>query len=365
MSGRRGYVQVEAGGTLPALTAPTPPAQGTPSAQGTASVSVTWTHPTAPASGITYTLVATDLSDDTAVTPSSGSGLGPYVLPMTDGRQVICTLVVTRTADGQTATSGPYLASVEQDVAGRYPVDGSAGWRPVYTGTWTDDSAQGPLAAGSGSVTLGGTSLSYNGYAATGTFGTNNNTQVIPGTGLKTALTTTSGQMIQMYVDIPLGETLTSEHAVRVRLKLRASLGDTTDSVFVYLSDPGITPAWDSASTAKTGGIRLFNVAQYGRRGGSASGAGGVSSTWVDGSTALYLDMVIPQFGADVVFRLGSTLGGGTWGRSNSRDTSPTLTLQSWLSGLSTIRLFFAVGNGSAGSGLPWLATESCTVEIR
>lgn len=348
------------GGGADPLTAPTPPATQLLASTAT-TASLTWTHSTAPA-GTTYALTCTD-ELGTPVSASSGSGLGPYVIPVASGKSYIARLRATG-PDGQLAQSSTMVA-VGVDVAGDYPVDGSAGWRPVYTGDWTADSAQGPLAAGSGSVTLGGTSLSYNGYAATGTFGTNNNTQVIPGTGLKTALTTTGGQMIQMYVDIPLGETLTAEHALRVRLKLRASLGDTTDSVFVYLSDPGITPAWDSASTAKTGGVRLFNAAQYGRRGGSASGAGGVSSAWVDGSTALYLDMVIPQFGADVVFRLGSTLGGGTWGRSNSRDTSPTLTLQSWLSGLSTIRLFFAVGNGSAGSGLPWLATESCTVEIR
>ena len=101
------------GGGADPLTPPPPPAPGPPSAPGTTSVSVTWTHPTAPASGITYALTATDLSDGSAVTPSSGSGLGPYVLPMTDGRQVICTLVVTRTADSQSVPSATYLASVE------------------------------------------------------------------------------------------------------------------------------------------------------------------------------------------------------------------------------------------------------------
>ena len=69
MSGRRGYVQVEAGGALPALTAPTTPAQGAPSPAGTTSVSLTWTHPGAPASGITYALTATDTATGSAVTP--------------------------------------------------------------------------------------------------------------------------------------------------------------------------------------------------------------------------------------------------------------------------------------------------------
>ena len=66
---RRGYVPVEAGtAALDALTAPTPPSQGPPSAQGTTSVSLTWTHPTAPASGLTDTQTATDRSDGRAVT---------------------------------------------------------------------------------------------------------------------------------------------------------------------------------------------------------------------------------------------------------------------------------------------------------
>lgn len=169
---------------LAPLTAPTPPAQGPPSAQGTTSVSVTWTHPDAPASGITYTLIATDLSDGSAVTPSSGSGLGPYVLPMTDGRQVICTLVVTRTADSQSVPSATYLASVEAAVVG-------AGWSTpldldltgLTSAVLADDTttvvtraAGGATVAtvwasevtNSGTVTAGATGLVIDGVDATG-----------------------------------------------------------------------------------------------------------------------------------------------------------------------------------------------------
>ena len=113
MSGRRGYVQIAAGSGADPLTAPTPPTQGPPEPVGTTSVSLTWTHPTAPASGITYALTATDTATGDPVTPSSGSGLGPWVLPTSDGQGIICTLTVTRTSDGQEVPSLPYYASVE------------------------------------------------------------------------------------------------------------------------------------------------------------------------------------------------------------------------------------------------------------
>jgi hypothetical protein len=85
------------------LTAPTNPAQGPPEPSGTATVTRTWTHPGAPASGITYTLRVRDVATGTAITPVSGSGLGPYVIPVSDGLGAMAILEVTRTLDGQKA----------------------------------------------------------------------------------------------------------------------------------------------------------------------------------------------------------------------------------------------------------------------
>jgi hypothetical protein len=85
------------------LTAPINPAQGPPEPSGTATVTRTWTHPGAPASGITYTLRVRDVATGTAITPVSGSGLGPYVIPVSDGLGAMALLEVTRTLDGQTA----------------------------------------------------------------------------------------------------------------------------------------------------------------------------------------------------------------------------------------------------------------------
>lgn len=107
------------------LTAPTPPAQGPPEPVGTTSVSVTYTHPGAPA-GTTWELIVTDQSDDSTVTPSSGSGLGPYVLPTTDGCRYVHQMRATG-PDGQEALSLARIVVVEETA----PT--AAGWDTVYS----------------------------------------------------------------------------------------------------------------------------------------------------------------------------------------------------------------------------------------
>lgn len=358
--GMTSMAQVVAGDVAD-LSAPTPPAAQSLANTAT-TASATWTHSGAPA-GTTYacSVIGTDGSTPTA----TGTGLGAWTWPVDSGVSYRATLAATGT-DGQTAQSSA-LVMVQPDVATDFPIAGSAGWRTVYSGIWSDDEAQGPLAIGAGTVVLGGETLNYTGYDDAGVWGVNNQTNVIPGEGLKIQTDTTGGIMAQMWLDIPLGETLTVENSIRVTLRIKAVLGDATDSVFVYLSDPGITPQWDSASSLKTGGIRLLGTAAtlYGRRGSAASSGSDRDDTWADGSTLLWLEAIVPPFSNDVVFRIDPSAGGGDWGRSNSRDTTPTLTLQDWVGGLSTIRLFFAVGNGSSGSGLPSLTIERCSVEVR
>ncbi len=89
------------GGSTTDLSAPTPPAfQELASSATTASV--TWTHPGAPG-GTTYALAVAD-EDNSAVTPDSGSGLGPYIFPVSAGKSYSARLRATAT-DGQTAQS--------------------------------------------------------------------------------------------------------------------------------------------------------------------------------------------------------------------------------------------------------------------
>ena len=81
------------------LTAPTPPAAQSLAGSAT-TASVTYTHPGAPG-GTTYALTVTDEAD-ASVTPSSGSGLGPYVFPVASGKAYKARLRATGT-DGQVA----------------------------------------------------------------------------------------------------------------------------------------------------------------------------------------------------------------------------------------------------------------------
>lgn len=86
-------------------------------AAGTTSATVTWTDATAPA-GTTYAVTVTDEAG-AAVTPASGSGLGPWVFPTANAKSYIPTIASTAT-DGQTAQSSA-LVAVAAAVSG-------AGW---------------------------------------------------------------------------------------------------------------------------------------------------------------------------------------------------------------------------------------------
>lgn len=102
---------------LAPLTAPTPPAQGPPEPSGTASVTRTWTHPGAPASGITYALVVRDTATGNTITPLSGSGLGPYEIPTSNGLGATAILTVTRTLDGQTCPADVHWIEITESPA--------------------------------------------------------------------------------------------------------------------------------------------------------------------------------------------------------------------------------------------------------
>lgn len=102
---------------LAPLTKPTPPVQGPPEPSGTATVTRTWTHPGAPASGITYVLVVTDTATGNAITPVSGSGLGPYVIPVSDDLGAMAVLTAVRTLDLQRAAADPHWIEVSESPA--------------------------------------------------------------------------------------------------------------------------------------------------------------------------------------------------------------------------------------------------------
>jgi len=353
-----------------ALTAPTPPAQGPPDATGTTSVSMTWTHAGAPG-GLSYSLQATDLSDGSAVAPTSGSGLGPYVLPISDGKQFICTLTATRAADGQTATSGSYLASVEQDFAEAFPLESDIGWRIVRQYNLKAQGTQGPIPNGNGTITLGSDTIATRGATAgTGTFGVNNVAGLNSTDGLFLECLTTASMLPELTLTLPLGMTLSKDYAVRISAKVRVYNDDSDDSALFYIADPSVTPSLNVASTSEVGGWRILGqTATLTYRRGASAGAGiTVPSTYASGSV-IYTRIIIPGWGNDCIVQLDPTAYDTSppayQGRTQSGPAAPTNTASVFADGLSTIKLMIGAINGGSGVGTPKITVEEIHIEVR
>ena len=348
------------------LTAPTPPAAQSLASTAT-TASLTWTHAGAP-SGTTYALTVID-EGDAEVTADSGSGLGAWVIPVASDKAYAATLTATGT-DGQTSQSTA-LVQVQPDIGADFPLEGAAGWRVVYTTDLTAQTAQGPLTAGAGTITVDGESITYLGNASAGTFGTGN-AATVGADGVKLVATATSSMLPQLALTVPLGETWGPDVAMRVRARIRCYCGDSTDSVFFYVAAPDVTVEYDSLSTLKTAGIRLLGTttSAYTRRGGAASGASTRPAAWANGTADLYVEFLLAPYANDVIvfvddaaFNAGDS---DLVGRSQSRDANPTVTLPIWQDGsYSSIKLMLAIANGGAGTTLPSIALKALQVELR
>lgn len=316
MSGRRGYVAVETGGALPALTAPTHPAQGAPSPAGTTSVSLTWTHATAPASGVTYSLTATDTSTGSAVTPSSGSGLGPYVLPTSNGQEIVVTLLCTRTTDGQTARSLPYYVAVEASPA--------LSWAAPSTGTAAAGQTSATItwatpAGGTEPYTYGSPSVVYDSQGAS-------TTASLSTSGAGAGTTTVSGLVNGQVV--VLSRTVTDAASATVTVQGAAAIAASAATV-----TPGTAPAGQSlaAGTASvtigtwgspSGGTGPYTYAVTELTGGgttiTGSGLGPYTATGLtDGQTYAFLMTVTDSLSAKgysvVTISVAAGSGLGAW----------------------------------------------------
>ena len=350
------------------LTAPTPPAAQSLASTAT-TASVTYTHPGAPG-GTTYALTVTDEAD-ASVTPMSGSGLGPWVFPVARDKAYKHRLRATGT-DGQVADASG-LVQVQPDIGTDFPLEGAAGWRVVYTSDLTAQTAQGPLAAGTGTITVDGASITYLGNigGGAGTFGTGN-AATVSADGVKIVASATTNMLPQLTLTIPLGETWGPDVSMRIRAVVRFYCGDSTDSVFLYMSAPDVSLAYDVASTAKTSGIRLLGTTTsvYTRRGGAPSGVSTKPTAWVGGSTDLYVEFLLAPYANDVIIFVddeGFNAGDSDLvGRSQSRDANPTVSLPIWQDGTySSIKLMIAFSNGGAGTTLPSIALKALQVELR
>jgi hypothetical protein len=371
MSGARSrYASGDPSSGTPAedLSAPTPPAPQSLASTAT-TASLTWTHAGAPG-GTTYALTVVDEAG-ASVSPSSGSGLGPYVIPVASGKAYTARLRATGT-DGQVAQSSA-LVQVTPDIATDFPLEGAAGWRVVYSADLTDQGSQGPLAAGAGTITVDGASIAYLGNigGGAGTFGTGN-AATVSADGVKIVASATSNMLPQLTLTIPLGETWGPDVSLRIRALVRFYCGDSTDSVFLYMSAPDVSLAYDVASTTKTAGIRMLGTttSAYTRRGGAPSGVSTKPTAWVGGSTDLYVEFLLAPYANDVIifvddaaFNSGSS---DLTGRSQSRDANPTVTLPIWQDGAyDSFKLMLAFSNGGAGTTLPSIALKALQVELR
>jgi hypothetical protein len=356
-------------GTTADLTAPTPPAQGPPEPVGTTSVSLTYTHPGAPA-GTTYTLSVTDQSTGSAITPSSGSGLGPYVIPTSDGLRAVHRMVAS--AGGQTSRSDVGIIAVEQDVADAYPVEGSAGWREVWECDLTAETTQGPIPAGASTITLSGDTITTRGAVVPGggTFGVNNTCSVTNGQGLVLEVTATGTISPEVTLTLPLGETLTADHALRVSVKVKVFNEDSSDSAWVYVADSAVTPTFDVSSASDVAGFRITGqtASLTYRRGASPSSAVTVPAGWSNGTT-IYAEFIVPGYGNDAVIRLDDSQflnpTPDQRGRSQSAAAAPTTTATAWAEGLSSVKLLLGMSTGGVGTGTPKAVLEYVLIEVR
>lgn len=362
-------VDPEAWGAPDPLTAPTPPTQGPPEPVGTTSVSLTWTHPGAPA-GLSYTPILTDASTGSPVAASSGLGLGPYVYPVSSGFRGVGWMEV-EAADGRRNQSDPTYVAVEQDLSDGYPLDGEAGWRVLKNYNLKAQGTQ-SIPNGAGTITLDGETITTRGATSgsTGTFGTNNTCGLNTTDGLYLQLNTTASMLPEVTLTLPLGMTLDKNHALRVSCKVKVTNGDTTDSVLLYVADPAVTVTGNVASTSDVGGWRILGqtaTLTY-RRGDTPSSNVTVPSTYASGST-IWTRFIIPGYGNDVLVQLDptayTTSPPAFFGRTQSGPAAPTTTASVWADGISSIKLMLGVWNGGAGTGLPKGTIEEIIIEVR
>ena len=359
---RRGYVQVEAGaGALEALTAPTPPEQGAPSPSGTTSVSLTWTHPDAPASGITYTLTATDTATGSAVTPSSGSGLGPYVLPTTDGQEIVVTLLCTRTADSQPARSLPYFVAVESSgsIPGAWTQIADLNFVGATTQTFTTTGDKTVTLANASTITVNAT-MSV-GTITTGTAGADATRGLIadvPGAVGSTAY--------RLRIAVPVSPSIGATDDLLAVIRWRVNMATATSTFQRALV--GLTTASGSeASTEFSGGVFQNStgnaVKLQSRKSTSvADVAASLPTGWRDGSTRVQTEVRVVGK-ARTLFATASSRdvdsGSATYTADIGGDASgPNVGLEPPLFSGSTVYVQFYNWNGGASGPATSAAIE-------
>ena len=347
------------------LTAPTPPAQGPPEPSGTTSVSLTYTHADAPA-GTQWTLHVIDQSTGSAITPSSGSGLGPYAIPASDGLRAVH-YMDAEAPDGQESRSIPGIIVVEEAAspgAGAWTLVGDVNFVGATTQTFTTTGDKTVTLSGGGTVTVNAT-MSV-GTITTGTAGADATRGLIadvPGAVTNTAY--------RLRVAVPVSPSVgtTDDLLVSVRWKHNAATGSQQRALV------GITTSTGSeASTEFSGDVRqnvATNVVKLQSRKSTsvADVASSVPSGWRDGTTTTQSDIRVVGKARTLLVAASSRdvdSGAATYTADIGGDSSgPNADLEAPLFSGSTIYVQFYVWNGGASGPANSAAIERIQVYKR
>lgn len=261
------------------LTAPTPPAAQSLASTAT-TASVTYTHPGAPG-GTTYALTVTDEAD-ASVTPSSGSGLGPYVFPVASGKAYKARLRATGT-DGQVADG---VALVMVQPAGAWTKVGDVSFVGATAQTFTTTGDKTVTLADASTVTVNAT-MSV-GNITTGTAGVD----------------ATRG----LVADVP-GAVGSTAYRLRTAVPVSPSVGSTDDLLAVIDWRPnmasgtgqralvGLTTSSGTEASSEFSGAVWQNTAtnavklQARKSTSVADVAASVPTGWRDGTTLVQTDV--------------------------------------------------------------------------
>ena len=286
MSGPRSrYASGDPSAGAPAedLTAPTPPAPQSLASSAT-TASVTWTHAGAPG-GTTYAIAVVDEAG-TSVTPSSGSGLGPYVIPVASGKAYSARLTATGT-DGQTAQSSALVA-----VAAAASTAGA--WTRVGGLTFIGATPQTFATIGDKTVTLADAStITVNaantaGGIASTTSGVDADRGLI--IDVPPAIASTA---IRLRFAVPVSPSVATSDDLLVSFRWRCDMGTTTAQRAVV----GVVPSGGTETTASFSGSQRLGAAgntvklQTRKAAVFADVAASIDTDWRDGTVLIQDDV--------------------------------------------------------------------------
>jgi hypothetical protein len=343
------------------LSAPTPPSPQSLASSAT-TASLTWTHSTAPV-GTTYTLAVVD-ETGASVSPSSGSGLGAYVIPVTAGKAYTARLRATG-PDGQISQSSALVyVAPSATIAGAWTQIGQVNFVGATAQTFTTTGDKTVTLADSSTVTVN-VSMSV-GSVTTGTAGSDATRGLIadvPGAVASTAY--------RLRTAVPVSPSISSTDDLLVSIRWRANMATGTGQRAVV----GVTVASGSeASTEFSGGV-LQNTAtnavkwQCRKTATVADVAASVDTGWRDGTTRIQTDVRVVGK-ARTLFATATSRnvdsGTATYTSDIGGDSSgPNAGLEAPLFSGSTVYVQLYSWNGGASGAACSTAIERITVYSR